>query len=601
MINNENFVTDVAVKLTEDTLRGAWNKIKKFFKDFSAQEDITYGTAYNEYLNNTKNKYSKIKTLIYRHAPQYIYSFYECIGVHYKGKTIDTSNVSNLTKIANKIIITGTGGIGKSMLFKHLFLNTIETLDCIPVLIELRSFNSTEDKDISLYKSIYSTLSTNGFYLEEEYYEYSMKEGGYIIFLDGYDEIKRDKQDSITKSIRELSSKYPNNFYIMSSRPSAEFIGWNDFTEMSALNLTKNQALSLIKKIDFDPQIKDVFYKELDETLYDKYQSFASNPLLLTIMLLTFSDNAYIPDKLNDFYEQAFSTLFNMHDATKEAYVRDIRSGLGCEDFKTVFSYICFKSYFSHEYEFSESKIRGYIEKAKQKFNNLQFSIDDYLEDLTLSVCMLVKEGLTYRFSHRSFQEYFAALHTCRETDDVQQKLLSGWIKESSNSITDMYFSMLHNLQSEKVNKIILLPGIKKIKKLYDLDKYSIKFLAKLFKGVSLPSGQKKSKKSLSLTIKDEYLCRILMLTTRLNNFPYSNNHTDKTNEIANALEKAINQSKSQCLEFEKALTIVSEKDLLLALDWIDEQINFTINFVKKYSTTTASKKRKVSSIIDEL
>ena len=52
--------------------------------------------------------------------------------------------------LGNKIIVTGTGGIGKSILFKHLFLNTIEETGLIPVLIELRSFNICDVREISI-------------------------------------------------------------------------------------------------------------------------------------------------------------------------------------------------------------------------------------------------------------------------------------------------------------------------------------------------------------------------------------------------------------------------------------------------------------------
>ena len=165
-----------------------------------------------------------------------------------------------------------------------------------------------------------------------------------------------------------------------------------------------------------------------------------------------------MPERLNDFYEEAFVTLFNVHDATKDSYVRDIRSGLGCEDFKLIFSYICFKSYFNGEFEFSETRLRFHIQQAKTKFDRFNFTIEDFQEDLTQSVCMLIKEGLIYRFSHRSFQEYFAAWYTCKLVDDVQSKLLLSWIKESDSVFSDSYFTMLFDLQSEKVNKIVICP-----------------------------------------------------------------------------------------------------------------------------------------------
>lgn len=261
MINKQEVLTQVATNLIEDSIKGAWEKVKKIFKDLDAREAIRYQTAYESYLQNTSHKNSKIKTIIYRRAPKDLYSFYECIGVLFNGKTYSTEKITNLFELGNKIIVTGTGGVGKSILFKHLFLNTIVETGYIPVLIELRSFNILELKDISLYQSIYKNLCDNGFELSEDYFEYSMKEGGYIIFLDGYDEVNRDKLDKITSEIKSLAEKYNNNKFYLSSRPSEDFIGWNDFCEVETLALNKQQALSLIKKIDFMKKQRRFFIK----------------------------------------------------------------------------------------------------------------------------------------------------------------------------------------------------------------------------------------------------------------------------------------------------------------------------------------------------
>ena len=379
----------------------------------------------------------------------------------------------------------------------------------------------------------------NGFELSDEYFEYSLKEGAYIILFDGYDEVNRDKTEKITREIKELSEKYGKNKFLISSRPSEEFIGWNDFCEVETLKLNKQQALNLVKKLEFDEVVKDTFYKELDRTLYDKYESFASNPLLLNIMLLTFQKHASIPERLNDFYDEAFVTLFNVHDATKDSYVRDIRSGLGCEDFKLVFAYICFKSYFNEEFQFSESHLRVYIQQAREKFDRFNFTVENFQEDLTQSVCMLIKEGGVYRFSHRSFQEYFAAVYTCKLVDGVQSKLLLNWIQESDSVLSDAYFTMLFDLQSEKVNKIILCPILIEIKKLYLKYGFSIELLNILCKDMILSKRVilEKTHYVTSLTTKNQYLCCGLRLNNRLNMFQYSDNDDKREEQMSVKLE----------------------------------------------------------------
>ena len=603
-------ITNVVSNLIEDSIKAAWEKTKIFFKDLDAKDSIKYKTAYENYLKNTRRKNRQIKTIIYRRAPKDLYSFYECIGIKYDGHTINTEKITNLFTIGNKIIISGTGGMGKSILLKHLFLNTIDETPFIPILIELRSFNIHDTKDISLYDAIYKSLADNGFELSKEYFEYSMKEGAYVILFDGFDEVKKDKVAIITNEIKSISEKYNENKFIISSRPSDEFIGWNDFKEAETLCLSKEQAINLIKKIDFDQTVKDIFCKELEDHLYESYKSFASNPLLLNIMLLTFQKHAVIPERLNDFYEEAFVTLFNAHDATKDSYVRDIRSGLGCEEFKYIFSYICFKSYFNGEFEFNETRLREHIDQAKEKLQRNQFGTDEYLEDLTHSVCMLIKEGLVYRFAHRSFQEYFAAWYTCKLTDEVQSKLLLNWIKESDSSTVDAYFQMLFNLQNTKVNKIILCPIIKETKKIYDKHGFSIDFLKRLFNNVTIRKQFRNNSEKyfVSLGIEDAYLCRGLILSTKLNGYHFSEHeYEDSQKNTCKKIYTKLNPEKKEPnsyiieLDFDNVLSNISEQELLNGLEWFKNEILFAFNILEKYENENISRKRKVSSILEEL
>lgn len=604
MVDPNQIITGVATELAKNAVSSFWDKVKKFFKDLDADKQIRYGEAYEKYLTNTRKKHSQMKTLIYRSAPKKLESFYECVDVKYGKKRIDTSKVDNLLEQSNKIVLTGTGGIGKSMLLKYLFLNTIEFTEYIPVLIELRSFNSISDKEINLLDYIYSVLKNNEFDLEKKYFEKSMQAGGYVIYLDGFDELSREKINIVGKEIQNMSDCFNKNHFVVSSRPMDRFIGWNDFCEMSVCPLTKQQAISLIQKIEYDDVVKQKFLQNLNDDLYTKYESFASNPLLLMIMLLTFSNHATIPERLNDFYEQAYSTLYNMHDATKDCYTRDIRTGLGYEEFKKIFSYICFISYFKAEYEFSESQLRGYIQKAKNRFDDINFTVENYQEDLILSVCMLVKDGINYRFSHRSFQEYFAALYTCKLMDNIQEEILTKWMEQSFSAYADEYLTMLFNIQSDKVNRLVLCPGIKKIKKLYDTVGFSLELLQSIYSEIWLRKNRN-GQIRFGMTISNLYIDNIIKATCKLNEYRnigsvYSEMQRKLNNNSAlmNALETNVSRVGYR---FDKDFNILTENEVLELFESEKQQILFCFEVLNRYSVAPVCHKKTLAEIMDEV
>lgn len=597
---------EVITDLAKTTARTLYQKARDYVTDIQKKEEIDFGYAYENYLKYAKTTHEKMKTLLYRHAAKDIYSFYECVGLNRNEDIIDTADINNVLKIGNKIIVTGTGGSGKSVMMKHFFLNILETTHYVPVLIELRGLNEYDEKGINLEEYIYEVMGTLKFKIERKYFEYSLETGCYVILLDGFDEVKNEISNSVTNQIVAMSKKYPENHYILSSRPLEEFMGWNQFEELHAMPLSKEQALSLINKIEYDQIIKDKFYKELDEYLYEKYETFASNPLLLTIMLLTFESRASIPDKLNDFFEQAFTTLFHTHDATKGGYKRDIRSKLGYEDFKAVFSYFCFKSFFNSDYKFSENKALEYIGAAKQKrIIDTYFNSMDYLKDLTNSVCMLIHEGLEFRFSHRSFQEYFAALYTVQLSDSQQKRFLKLWLQDNSYRSTSNYLDMLYELQPLRFVKNIISPAIRELQEKFKKNNESEEWLiGYLYEDVGIrkyTNGEKRC----AVTIKNFYyhdmIIRACSISELYNNSKQERMQRNKVRgeKLIKILEEEYHASKP--VRFEDIIRRGYTKEMLEALHWVIERYKFAVNYVDMVDKDPLAKKKRFSSMLEEL
>lgn len=597
---------EVITDLAKSTAQTLYKKITSYIIDIQKKEEIDFGYAYENYLTYAKTIHEKIKTLLYRHVAKDIYSFYECVGLNRHGQMIDTSDVNNLLEIGNKLIITGTGGIGKSVMMKHLFLNVLQNTHYVPILIELRGLNEYDEKNVNLIEYIYNIMETLKFKIEKKYFDYSLETGCYVILLDGFDEVKNELSKQVTGQIFALSEKYPDNHYILSSRPLEEFMGWNQFEELHSNPLSKKQALSLISKIEYEPKIKDKFYKELDENLYDKYSTFASNPLLLTIMLLTFENRASIPDKLNDFFEQAFTTLFHTHDATKGGYKRDIQSKLGYEDFKAVFSYFCFKSFFNSDYKFSENKVLEYIGMAKRKeIIETSFDSMDYLVDLTNSVCMLIHEGLEYRFSHRSFQEYFAALYTIQLDDSQQKRFLKLWLHDKRYRTTSNYLDMLYDLQPSRFLKNIIVPAIRELQELYKNNGESEEWLINLMYEDVCIREYKYGEKRCAVTVKEFYfhdmITRACNIGGLYRNMKEERKQRNKLNEekLINLLEKEYGINNEVDFSELKQKGYINE--MLQALYWIKERYEFAVNYIESIDKDPIAHKKRFSSMLDEL
>ncbi|MET0753074.1 MAG: hypothetical protein ABWZ66_06860, partial [Pyrinomonadaceae bacterium] len=274
------------------------------------------------------------------------------------------------------------------MLMQHLFVDTIKETQLVPVFVELRDLNNT---DLTLFDLIKKKLRDNGFDFDNEYINVAIKAGHFAFLFDGFDEVAYDKREKIIREIKDLS-KFDQNYFVLSSRFDDSLNGWKLFDVWRVQSLTLELACQLIEKRPESEEIKDKFTKALKEELFERHESFLSNPLLLSIMLITYKDRANIPDKLSIFYDYAYGALYDRHDAQK-SYRREILSKLNIQDFRNVFSAFCFSSYNKQRFTFSETEIYDFLEKA-HKLTSIDFDKKAFLDDLIQGVCLLVRDGL---------------------------------------------------------------------------------------------------------------------------------------------------------------------------------------------------------------
>ena len=295
-----------------------------------------------------------------------------------------------------------------------------------------------------------------------------MKSGDFVFFLDGYDEITSLKKEKLTKEIDDLVKLYNKNYYLLTSRP---------YTEIDLLPLFHNFEVCELSDEDINQFIAKQIpagEKELQEKIIEAinspensaYKTFLSNPLLLSMFILTFQSYSSIPQKRSAFYSQVFDALFSVHDSmSKLAFVREKQSGLSKEQIIEVLELFSFISYFEQKFIFTNLYLNEKLDVIKEKKKSIEFINQKLISDLQVAIGIINQDGTEYTFPHRSLQEYFtatyiASLRSIENKKIVYKKIVKSLMKDQGFGMNskDNFHLLLSELDEDGVIKYGLLP-----------------------------------------------------------------------------------------------------------------------------------------------
>lgn len=394
---------EIALKAAESFGRALAKPASVAYKEFVPKLKI----GFSKYIVACELRFGSVKTLLYRHAPQPLHSFYVPARLRCGNETYTDKEFLMMLSKSRLSIITGIGGSGKSILLRKVFLDLLGRGGEVPLFFELRNMSARSGRRIEeyLYDSISAYLT--GFSFEN--FVNGLRAGVFVLVLDGFDEVDFEQRNAVRNDVLRLSGAFPKAKIIISSRPNPELRSWSEFWVFEMQNLDLEEVCELIGKLNYDDVVKKKFVQAIREGLWKTHRSFLSNPLLATIMLLTFEEFAAIPDKKHVFYNQAFETLYLKHDAYKQTYTRKKYAQLPIDDFRQVLAALSAFTYVDRAVEFSRKELSDYVGNALS-YSDISAEPENILLDLLESTCLMVEEGADCRFVHRSFQEYFTAV-----------------------------------------------------------------------------------------------------------------------------------------------------------------------------------------------
>ena len=436
---------------------------------------------YRTYLNRAREKHSKKKTFLYEMQRDF-YGFFVCNDVKRRetvcrserrndrkdDRVIENVCVDSFEEERRFIVLSGTGGMGKSMMMTHFMLDTIDRnkeTGKVPVFVLLRDYNPAAG---DLIDFIFGELKRHDMDLHLSDLVELLQSGKGVILFDGLDEIKSENCRQFYKEMENLADSYPEASYIVSSRPTMNFRGLSRFTVYDLQPFSQEQAVEMVGKLDqsvVDPVIQKDFIQDLKGNRFGfdwrERMDFLGNPLFLTILLLAYEGNHDIPTERYLFYEQAYEAMAKKHDATK-ALTREFATGLNSREFQNYFGEFCTITYEQEKYDFTPEEISAYFQEVIEA-NELDTTPEAFIEDVTGKICLIYKDGGKYYFIHRSFQEYFVAYFFSRQLEQRYGAVLDIFQRRDSADHDSVVLPMLFDMEQNKTELCIIIPFLEQI------------------------------------------------------------------------------------------------------------------------------------------
>jgi hypothetical protein len=390
-------------------------------------------------------------------------SFYYPSKIVTQGKTIPVNSMSEFPENA-KMVIQGTAGQGKSIFLRYLAGQELRTGKHIPLFVELRKIS----EKTNIESLIISSLNDLGIDANIENIDHVFSSGKCSILLDAFDEIPEPQVKESILYIESICSRQYNLRMLITARPNSEIQKSTHFRVVDLKPLTPSDFKPILSKFfENDTEIVNEIMEAINKSTTD-IKNLIKTPLLLTLLTITYKSHSKIPQHLHEFYENLFHLLANRHDSTKPGFKREFKTKLTETQLEELFCAFSFHCMLSELTSLSRAEAIDNVEKSK-KLNNLPLvSADSFLSDCQSNTCLIIHEGFSYHFIHKSIREYHAAKFISKSPQILKEKFYALAINNFRSYAAELKF--LSQIDNFFYLSYFLIPKYEKIFQIIEWD-----------------------------------------------------------------------------------------------------------------------------------
>jgi hypothetical protein len=372
------------------------------------------------------------------------------------------------------LFIQAKGGYGKTTLLRHITYIYTHYLDqkrayqapkLLPVLLYFRKWqgqigqeNAPDLPTLIEKYHIPNLAGGKDLKLPPNWAINHLKNGKFLILLDGFDEVKESLRIKVSHWLSEQLKHYPNTFFILTSRP----VGYKFYQGetrpnvdlwVKPLNLDQQSRFiekwyhSWENKYSSEPsphQVSQKAYQLIEqikpkETEDNLLSDFAQVPLLLHI-IVNVDANSHHPETLPQRRTDLFRDIMRLQLGDRPL-ARQQDMSLEWQESQRVLQQLALFMMLKQDQDNGDEDNGTRIEPdlLLEKFQDYLTPMDEsieakqFLKEIEYISELLVKVDDYYEFAHKNFQEYLASLEIkeTRQEDLLLENHQDPWWKET--------------------------------------------------------------------------------------------------------------------------------------------------------------------------
>jgi hypothetical protein len=328
-------------------------------------------------------------------------------------------------KKQGKIFLTGKSGVGKTTALEFLTFQfaligkPIYSWSLpVPVLIRLSFY----EREMDLESMFSDELENWGQLIDKEINLWFLRKGGFLIFIDGLNEVDEAARGKVRKFILKYQK---NNYFCVSSQIS--YSEFEDLEQIPLPGLSREQVEGLLRQ-QLGKECADSISAQFTDELYSIYRL----PQNLEFAIRVLHDNQPLPQSQPELYKAVLSPIL-------DSWEQEVQSDYTYSLYKRTYEMLRARaSHFDDPESLVPIEVVGHLVKEK----------------------LLIRRGHYHYFQHHSVRDYLASKHFAHQwgallntevlIDNNWRQMLEFSIVEIGNS--EVAGSILYSLVDKNKN-----------------------------------------------------------------------------------------------------------------------------------------------------